>query len=393
LDRHGVRRAAGLPTVSVILGPVGTALAAFRAWAGRRGHPVRAGVAADAAEVVDLFARCAEEARDLVADAYAYLATHTGRPVAELRAALVGATEHDLDLFFAANDARLPPGPGTQLARALCEAVRPGGAWWGRAEPLADLAGLAELTAAKGGPACLLTPPPSGDAHAWFRAAGAAAVVVATHVPRLPLAVALPYTVWSRYLAEAPDGRSKAVLREGIVELPLLGPADVEWVLARPSAGNPPMPPAVLTVLAEGVPDTFAEALAKAAVAPLAAATADEDDAARSAAERFLYEFLELMPATAGRFELNADAGFRFGPRAAEVDLLARDLRIAIEIDGYYHFRDEDGYRRDREKDWELQRRGFLVLRFLAGDIIPRLEEVRDRVLAAVALRTEGSTA
>ena len=90
------------------------------------------------------------------------------------------------------------------------------------------------------------------------------------------------------------------------------------------------MPTAVLPILSEGVPGTFAAALAEATAAPLGAATADEDDAARSAAERFLYEFLELLPATAGLFELNADVGFRFGPRAAEVDLLARDLRIAV---------------------------------------------------------------
>jgi len=31
-----------------------------------------------------------------------------------------------------------------------------------------------------------------------------------------------------------------------------------------------------------------------------------------------------------------------------------------------------DSYRRDRTKDWELQRRGFVVLRFLAEDVIPQ---------------------
>jgi hypothetical protein len=183
------------------------------------------------------------------------------------------------------------------------------------------------------------------------------------------------------------------MLREGAVEFPVLSAERVEQHLARRGLSGASVPPAVGAVLAEGVPATFAEALAGATSAPKGASTEAEDDAARSAAERFLYEFLELLPATAGRFELNADAGFRFGPRAAEVDLLARDFRIAVEIDGYYHFRDAASYRRDRTKDWELQRRGFLVLRFLADDIIPRLEEVRDRILAAVALRTAGSPA
>jgi hypothetical protein len=78
-------------------------------------------------------------------------------------------------------------------------------------------------------------------------------------------------------------------------------------------------------------------------------------------------------PATAGLFELNGTLDFRFGPRLAEVDLLARTLRLAAELDGgFWHLRDRECYRRDRRKDWELQRRGFLVLRFLAEDVVYR---------------------
>jgi very-short-patch-repair endonuclease len=71
----------------------------------------------------------------------------------------------------------------------------------------------------------------------------------------------------------------------------------------------------------------------------------------------------------------------------AEVDLVSRKLRLAIEIDGYYHFQDLDDYRRDRRKDLELQRRGYLVLRFLAADVVARLEEILDTILNAVAYR------
>ena len=46
------------------------------------------------------------------------------------------------------------------------------------------------------------------------------------------------------------------------------------------------------------------------------------------AAEQFLFEFLESLPETAGRFELNALLDFRFGPRPAEVDLLCREPRL-----------------------------------------------------------------
>ena len=112
---------------------------------------------------------------------------------------------------------------------------------------------------------------------------------------------------------------------------------------------------------------------------------AANDDLARSKAERALYEMLESWPETTGLFELNGKLDFRFGPRLAEVDLLCRALRIAIEVDGFFHFQSDEAYRRDREKDWELQRHGYLVLRFLAADILPQIVEIRDRVFAAVA--------
>ncbi len=104
------------------------------------------------------------------------------------------------------------------------------------------------------------------------------------------------------------------------------------------------------------------------------------------------FEFLESLPETAGRFELNATLDFQFGPRPAEVDLLCRSPRIAIELDGYFHFLAPDGYRRDRTKDWELQRRGFVVLRFLAEDVIPQLEMIRDRILDAITVTPTWST-
>ncbi len=398
LARHAARRAAGLPTVSVLIGPVGAATSAVRAWAAAQRRPVIVATVADIFAITTLVARCIDCMRDLCADACAFLAAHTGMPATELRVALAVMTHHDLDRLFAAHDARLPPGEATRLARRTLEAAvsgsSPSSERWvveSASEPLAVLGGLAGLVPAGGLPAVVLTPPAAAGIQMWFRAAGAAAVAVAARVPALPLAIATPAEVWAGYLAEGPDSRTKAVLREGVIDLPVLDRTGVERVLRERGVEPPVIPPAVLPVVAAGgVPDAFAAALATAAAVAPSAASAEQDDQARSAAERFLYQFLELLPDTAGRFELNADAGFRFGPRAAEVDLLARDLRIAVEIDGYYHFRDEANYRRDRAKDWELQRHGFLVLRFLADDIIPRLEDVRDRILAAVALRTAG---
>ena len=108
----------------------------------------------------------------------------------------------------------------------------------------------------------------------------------------------------------------------------------------------------------------------------------------RSAAERFLYERLEALPETAGLFRLNESLGFPFGPdREWRSIWPATSLRLAVEIDGYYHFQDPESYRRDRRKDLELQKHGYLVVRVLAEDVVCRLEEVLETILAAVAFR------
>lgn len=100
---------------------------------------------------------------------------------------------------------------------------------------------------------------------------------------------------------------------------------------------------------------------------------------ARSVAEATLFEALEATPATAGKFRLNESLSVRFGPAAAEVDLLSRADRIAIEIDGFHHFSDLDCYRRDRRKDLLLQTQGLVVVRLLAEDVV---RDVRSAVTA-----------
>jgi very-short-patch-repair endonuclease len=90
---------------------------------------------------------------------------------------------------------------------------------------------------------------------------------------------------------------------------------------------------------------------------------------------------------------LNADGGFRFGSSNVEIDLLCPALRIAIEVDGYFHFQDNSAYRRDRAKDFLMQAEGMLVLRFLAEDVIDRLNFILADIFKAVKIRqnrTEG---
>jgi hypothetical protein len=106
-----------------------------------------------------------------------------------------------------------------------------------------------------------------------------------------------------------------------------------------------------------------------------------------SAAEAFLAQVLETHPATARLFMPQGRPGFAMaGGQAARVDFLATTPRIAIEVDGPHHL-EAVQYRRDRHKDIELQARGYVVLRFLAEDIVADVERVRQTVIRVVQAR------
>jgi very-short-patch-repair endonuclease len=105
-------------------------------------------------------------------------------------------------------------------------------------------------------------------------------------------------------------------------------------------------------------------------------------DRARSASEAFLYRRLETLPATAGKFRLNAELPIPFdGWGRMEVDLLCADARLAVELDGAQHLSDPEAYRRDRRKDLLLQQNGYVVLRFLAEDVCTHLDDILDSIL------------
>jgi superfamily II DNA or RNA helicase/very-short-patch-repair endonuclease len=135
----------------------------------------------------------------------------------------------------------------------------------------------------------------------------------------------------------------------------------------------------------DGVDAPLAKLFVHAARAP--STGAEGADRARSSTEAFLYQRLETLPETAGRFRVNAELPIPFDGRGRmEVDLLCADARVAIELDGPQHL-EVDGYRRDRRKDALLQENGYFMLRFLAEDVGKRLDEVLDAILRALAHR------
>ena len=206
--------------------------------------------------------------------------------------------------------------------------------------------------------------------------------------PGIVVGIAVSDAAWRDYLASAPPSRIRDLL------------------VSRAARGSDAAPEATSTGVGSGAPaapestkaateaaravDVARRLLAAGPVLDPEALAAD--DRARSLAERRLLELLERDPRTRGLFECSAPGGFRFGPREAEIDLLARSARVAVEVDGYYHFRDLDAWRRDRRKDIAMQDVGLLVVRCLAEDVVSRPAEVVDQIAEAVTRRVRDLT-
>jgi hypothetical protein len=401
LDRHQERREAGLPTISVLRGAVGLGAQRARGWAEEngRGVVVLSGVDPRLDAIVDAWADALAGRRDLITDAITWLARHLDRPAHELDQELGRETLFERDAFLAVSL------PEDSAAAALCRwllvlprdyARRPG-----LASRLATAMGelsrehvfsaLCALLLPGAAPILLLVPPAgTGDRVTWIELAAASLARLAEAEPRLPLFLTIEPEDLDRYHAVVAESRARTLVRAGTVNIPALDGPEISRRLdgVVPGAATA-LAASVRRLVADGASDRLVELFLEAARATAAVTPeAEYDDRARSAAERFLFERLDTLPATAGKFTLNARLDFPFGSgRAIEVDLAAPELALALEVDGYYHFHDADAYRRDRRKDLELQKHGFLVMRVLADDVVRRLEEVLDQVLAAVAAR------
>jgi very-short-patch-repair endonuclease len=191
------------------------------------------------------------------------------------------------------------------------------------------------------------------------------ALAAAIHCPGDAIAVRAPLAVIQAWRRQRRD-RVSAMVDEGLV----LGSAGIASEVATAAPRMPGAAPTGRRARAEDLPLH-----------------------ARSAAEAALFEALEATAATAGRFELNGSLSVRFGGAAAEVDLLSRQDRIAIEIDGIHHFQDAERFRRDRRKDLLLQMQGLLVLRVLAEDVARDARDAVKAVCEALAYRGTGSAA
>jgi Protein of unknown function (DUF559) len=391
-DRHDQRRRCGVPTVSVLVGPPVATMQSVRQWANATDRSfviVRPGDS-DPKSVVVPWVNELAKSHDLRTAAVRWLARRLNRTTGSLEQTLRLMTPHEVATFL---DPILQLESETSVERIGRNLIEcwVAGTQFGTSCIAADLdlllkdfgrpwtrvvKALGELVSLQFLPILVLSA--TEQNVAGLEGIASLLAELAAAQPRAVLALMVEPTLFDSYIELAPASRAKALLRDSVITLPrseLLGetgshltPVEShEFACGQLIVNDPGSRIVDLQAKSPGIND---------------------DDQARSAAERFLFESLESLAETNGLFELNATLDFHFGPsRWIEVDLLARALKIAVEIDGYHHFQDLEAFRRDRRKGLALQKHGYLVVRVLADDVVQRLEEVMDTVVATVAFR------
>ena len=394
LDRHDQGRRCGVPAISVLAGPVALGVRSVRQWAETLERPmvlVRLEQPDPKSVVVPWVDELATK-HDLVNAAVNWLAGRLGQPADLLGRSLRAMTSYEARIFLESvlplvsetgvelvsrwlieRTAAGECAGGPELAPALDSVLEDRGLPWIRV-----FRAMGELIRQECLPVLVLTP--AGQDVARLERFARLLAELAAVQPRAALILLVDAGVFETYLAQAPVSRAKALLRESMVVLTCPDPPPAVGQLATPANSRESQSLESL--------ESAVRSPESAICNPESPDVGSDDDPARSAAERFLFERLESVAETAGLFELNATLGFHFGPkRWIEVDLVARSLNLVIEVDGYHHFQDPEAFRRDRRKDLELQKHGYLVARFLADDIVERLEDVMDTILKAVAFR------
>lgn len=280
LDRHAFRRKTGIPTVSLLVGPMGASGRAWRRWAATTARSVvlAQGDSFPSAQWIQAVA----EQIDIPKAALHRLAFRCERDPDQFAAEWRDKTPADQERFWNTYSRNQEDDLLLDVVRLVAEFDSPGTTISGSNDPNERLVPtIVQLTPSAILPSVLFVFNPTDD----LTAIGKTAAKWAVRVPALPIAIAVPENTWDLFVDTAPDSQVKALLREGLLRVPVMEPAAL-----------------------------------------------------------------------------------------------------------YFHFVDPASYRRDRLKDWELQRRGFLVLRFLADDVISKIDTIRDRILDALVTVATGET-
>ena len=384
LDRHQQRRDGGIPTLSVLVGPPGLAVTLWRDWtltSGRALLLVRAGGRSPAQAVAGEWV-VQPWIIDRLID---YLSPDLNISSDRVRYILSGAPCQERSNVVNAMVSVSYSGSMETLCRSLLSIPRDGAS--DAPDDLRENQLIQALACVEGSraPGILFV-----DDDTSERTARSLADLI-DRCPGVPLGWTVSERIFSASVVPMPSSRAKTICREGVVLMEQFSADTIRQKLFyRAGMGIDHLSEATCRRLADdGVSDLVLDRFAEA----IAASARSRDglelpEKARSAAEAFLFQRLESLPETAGLFELNGELTADWGLSGkVEVDLLCRNRKLAVEVDGYFHFSDPDRYRKDRQKDVLLQQQGFLVLRFLADDVVAKLETILDTILTSLHWR------
>ena len=387
LDWHHTRRSQGLPTLSVLVGRNPIGLREWRAWCARHRRAIIAETTL--ARAASDWLRNLSDLGNRVQD---WLIAKTREVDGIERPDFARMTPYDLDrLWCAASISKDDPVPALayRVVRASirthpldCDGVV---REVGDATVLAALCGLIPETS---WPAVLLIHATDPDPAEYLLRSLRDFERLAMLVPQFSVGACVTAASFESTLAQGT--RTVALAREGEVQLTGVSFDELTDRLQKAGVPEPFPTSAIRRLTTEGLAEDVAGSYVEAAVAIQRAARESpkpDDGPHRSASERFLFAQLESMVETAGLFAPNRDLEFLHGTKLAEADLVAPELKLAIEIDGGYYHLNAEQYRRDRRKDHAYQRHGYWVLRFLAEDVVVDLEAILNTILEAVASR------
>lgn len=344
--RHELRRETDIPTVTVFAGSDDVSSAWVDALA-RQERLARFRVtAANCTELALHWLQQAERTCALQEHALGKIAHANQEPEAELRAGWRARSTQEKLLWLERQRERTVRADASGALSWLSGLVAPPAPE--KLEPVTDLALLAAWLPRTLWPVpCMMCP---------SERSLAAAAQLSSRIPSLSIIAVVDGIAWQQFGSEfAP--RYMTLLAEGVVAQDAAA-ADVTDQLYRGADSQ--------------LRHAHTEALKahEQLVAQQPAVERELEVRARSNAELLLFRLLQAHPLTRGLFALNVRTPFMFGSRPAELDLACMQLQIAVEVDGYYHFTDDEAYRRDRRKDLLLQMEGFVVVRHLASDVI-----------------------
>lgn len=395
LDWHQRRRDGGVPTITTLAGPIGLSARCWRGWADPRPVSiVRTNGCVD--DLVGAWLSDALLVCPCLELAHAWLARITNQSIAWVIQSTSGATRYDLDQLWRSLPVE-PNGAVARVSRMIVEAdARPDPLAFvqalsanGQAAAPVDLfRGVHGLSQEAQWPALLVMPAAEIQTAELLRVVSFLEKIAAA-APMFPVAVAVTQAQYGAIPA-GDSSRAGAMAREGLIAVEGIGQSELEARLR--SAGVNPLPAAdaIRRLVAEGLSEDVAHAFVETARIVRHPTPDEIQSDFRSAPERFLFEQLESMVDTMGLFRPNVELHFFHGNKPAEADLVAERMKIVVEVDGGHYHLSQQQYRRDRRKDVLYQRHGYLVLRFLAEDVVDDLETVLTTILEVVSLRRDG---